>query len=528
MKEILIERHKLLQKAKNNPKLQQAIIALCKKDIMYFFDNFLWTDKNKNLFTGDEPSVIPFIPFEFQKEFILETRNSIENGTRKPQERDDFTNVFVEKSRQMGISWVAMAIFVYGWIFHDHKYLVISQKEEDVDKLGDMKSLFEKIRFMIENIPTRMLPKDFDRKRGSENNKYKSVSTPHGTWSITGESANPNAGRWGTYNAIFLDEMAFMQNATSINTACASATPCRIFNSTPNGQGNEFYRMREMTQDRVVQWIFQKKQIKGLRYHRTDHPKYDEARYKWKIQGMTPEKIAQELEIDYNTAIVWRVYPEFPKVATSIDYDIEKPIYISIDNSHGWQDPNAIIISQLIDNNINIIDSIEISATPEDCARFLTCNPTTQLTANQEKFLERYKRYNWRKAVFIADPYDTKSAMWNSTILDDYKKLWINLMLPSERRKVEQIMKTRTNMYRIQYNDNCLDFASAIMNAKYPERKETSNSTKEQLLPVHNRTSHYRTSLEYLITYILENPIYEKPKPKWLTDQPAYKLRSYR
>jgi hypothetical protein len=181
MKEILIERHKLLQKAKNNPKLQQAIIALCKKDIMYFFDNFLWTDKNKNLFTGDEPSVIPFIPFEFQKEFILETRNSIENGTRKPQERDDFTNVFVEKSRQMGISWVAMAIFVYGWIFHDHKYLVISQKEEDVDKLGDMKSLFEKIRFMIENIPTRMLPKDFDRKRGSENNKYKSVSSPHGT-----------------------------------------------------------------------------------------------------------------------------------------------------------------------------------------------------------------------------------------------------------------------------------------------------------------------------------------------------------
>jgi hypothetical protein len=86
-------------------------------------------------------------------------------------------------------------------------------------------------------------------------------------------------------------------------------------------------------------------------------------------------------------------------------------------------------------------------------------------------------------------------------------------MLPTERRKVEQIMKTRTNMYRIQYNDNCLDFASAIMNAKYPERRENSNSTKENLLPAHDRTSHYRTSLEYLITYILENPMYEKKKP---------------
>ena len=113
MKEILIARHKLLQKAKSNPKLQQAIIALCKKDIMYFFDNFLYTDKNKNLFSSTDPSVIPFVPFEFQREFILETRKSIENGTKEPQERDDFTNVFVEKSRQMGISWVAMAIFVY-------------------------------------------------------------------------------------------------------------------------------------------------------------------------------------------------------------------------------------------------------------------------------------------------------------------------------------------------------------------------------------------------------------------------------
>lgn len=93
--------------------------------------------------------------------------------------------------------------------------------------------------------------------------------------------------------------------------------------------------MREMTRDRIVQGVLIKQQVKGLRYHRTDHPKYDQKRYEWKIQGMTPEKIAQELEIDYNTAIVGRVYPEFPKVSVSIDYNIEKPLYISIDNSHG-------------------------------------------------------------------------------------------------------------------------------------------------------------------------------------------------
>ena len=510
----------------DNPQLQWAIIAWCKTDIMYFFDNFLRTDKNTNLFTGDEPNIIPFIPFEFQREYVLEVWASIMDWTKTASERTELTNVFVEKSRQMGLSWVTMAVFLYWRLFHDHKYLVISQKEEDVDKLWDMKSLFEKIRFMIDNLPVRMLPNWFDRKRGSEHNKYKSISNPNWTWSITGESANPNAGRWGTYNAVFLDEMAFMANASTINTACASATPCRIFNSTPNWQGNEFYRMRELTTDRLIDWKLNKQQIKWLRYHRSEHPLYNKERYERKIQGMTPEKIAQELEIDYNTAIVGRVYPEFPKSSEFVEYDIEKPLYIAIDNSHWWTDPNAIIVCQLDWIEINIIDAIEIQSNPEDCARYLTAQPTTVLTYNQEQFLSRYRKYNWKKAIFIADPYDTKSAMWNSTILDDYKKLWINLMLPEERKKSEQILKTRTNLYRLKYNENCKDFATAILNAKYPERKEDSNSTAMNILPVHNRTSHYRTALEYLVTYLLENPASKKKENKFLTDQPVYERRN--
>jgi len=80
--------------------------------------------------------------------------------------------------------------------------------------------------------------------------------------------------------------------------------------------------------------------------------------------------------------------------------------------------------------------------------------------------------------------------MGNSTILDDYRKVGINLMLPQERKKEEQILKTRTHLYRIRYNDNCLDFASAIMNARYPERSENSQSTKSFTLPIHDWTSH--------------------------------------
>ena len=87
-----------------------------------------------------------------------------------------------------------MAIFVYGFIFYNHKYLVLSQKQDDVDKKGDMKSLFEKGRFMLKNLPRWMLPEGF-LEHPERNMKYMSISREDGTGSITGESASPNASR---------------------------------------------------------------------------------------------------------------------------------------------------------------------------------------------------------------------------------------------------------------------------------------------------------------------------------------------
>jgi hypothetical protein len=49
---------------------------------------------------------------------------------------------------------------------------------------------------------------------------------------------------------------------------------------------------------------------------------------------MSREKIAQELEINYNTAIVGRVYTDFATQAINIEYDPNKPLYIGMDNSH--------------------------------------------------------------------------------------------------------------------------------------------------------------------------------------------------
>ena len=136
LQEIQRNRVDILLKAKDNKELQQIEIELCKRDILYFFDNYLYTEKNKTFFDIDTSDIVPFIPFDFQKEYITEVWESIIEGNKPIEERkkDILTNVFVEKSRQMGISWLTCGIFIYGFVFHKHKYTAISRTAEEVDK----------------------------------------------------------------------------------------------------------------------------------------------------------------------------------------------------------------------------------------------------------------------------------------------------------------------------------------------------------------------------------------------------------
>jgi hypothetical protein len=75
--DIIAERIFLLNKALNDTVLQNIEIELCTRDILYFFRNYLYTDKNDTFFSKNTPQEVPFIPFNFQEEFILEVWESI-------------------------------------------------------------------------------------------------------------------------------------------------------------------------------------------------------------------------------------------------------------------------------------------------------------------------------------------------------------------------------------------------------------------------------------------------------------------
>lgn len=500
----LEKRANLLKNSVWDARLRECLKLECKNDPKFFFENFLYTVKNDTMFSDRLPYAIPFIPFDYQAEMIDLIWYAIVN--RK--------SVFVEKSRQMSVTWLVMGLYLYGFLFHWHRYLNISKTADEVDKKGDINSCFGRLRFMLDFLPSFLLPIGFDKSDGGENNKFMAITSPDGPASITGESANPDAGRGGTYTSTFLDEMGFMKDATSINKACSSATPCRIMNSTPNGEGNEYYRMRTMALDQA-KLPLEQRTIIAISLHWKLHPYYTDEWYAYHTSQKTKEQIEQELEINYNVSVKWRVYKRFALPPTGdvdigdFPYDYTLPLYVSIDNSHWGADPHAAVVFQTDRNgNIVVIDSVQTELDITEMAHFMAKMPLQRELPNELlNFYDRWRTY--KKAIFIWDPYDTNSTWNNTSIAEEYKKVGIILTVPNIIKGIdgnipEQIRLTTQNLSRVKVNARCTDFISAMQNARYPETKEGSNATTQKMIPVHDWTSHYRTSFEYLMLFLLE------------------------
>ena len=486
----LRERVEMMRAAAENTKLCAALWKTCETDIVFFVEHFCWFDRHPEFYPDLTIPAVPAKLFGYQKEFLREAVRCIE--TRQP--------LFIEKTRQMGLSWLMAFVFVYGLIFRNWKLKVISRNGAEVDKLGDINSFMEKCRYVIRKMPGWLLPDGFNP---SEDMGAMLIKRADGTGVIVGETANPNASRGGTFHAILMDEMAFIPYAKSINSAAAFATGCTIYLSTPNGETNEYFRMRKQAYSGHIQ---------GLRYHWTEHPFYTKEWYARKCREIgDPVKIAQELDIDYTGSVAGRVYPQFRSISAGGDirigkyeYDSSRPVVVSIDHSHGGQDPNAVIVWQLPKKpggNLTIIRSLLVPAAPELCASLLAKRPETGWIMPDD-CLEFF--HWWRDvrdaSAFIADPYDTNAAMLSTTIAREYAKRGITLQIPKdENDKIShpssRIVKLRGLLRRLEVNEDETDFMSSMANAAYKTDKE--GKMKDNPEPEHDDTSHFRTAAEY-------------------------------
>jgi hypothetical protein len=224
---------------------RQDMWKICKNDIIFWVNSFVWTYDPRL----DEKQV-PFILYPFQEDVLLKLIEGIETGT----------DVFMLKSRDMGASWLCCLVFQWYFLFHDMcSFLLVSRKEDLVDKPDDPKSLMWKMDFVNSRQPSFLKPK-------ISRTKLHIMNENTGT-SIDGESTTGDVARGDRRTAILLDEFAAVEDGYRVLNSTADSTRCRIFNTTPRGTGNAAYDVWEKSERLIriqLHWSLHPEKNKGM------------------------------------------------------------------------------------------------------------------------------------------------------------------------------------------------------------------------------------------------------------------------
>jgi hypothetical protein len=283
----------LLGRAANNPRIRQGLVETCRQDILFYINAFVWQynpqrdgDRTKSL-GGLE--VGPFITWPFQDEAFRVILECIQNR------RD----LCVEKSREMGATWMFLIACDWMFLFHSYKkFLCISRNADAVD-CADPDSLFWKIDFMHEHLPDWLMPggdpANIERTRFYYGNKHNSST-------ITGQASTGRAGVGGRATAMFVDEFTQIREDTEVLHRTSDTTGCRLFNFTHLGTDTAAFELTS------------KGLMRKLRLHWTQHPDKIHGLYQYSSQS----KRIELLDTAYQHA------PDYPFV---MDGKIRSPWY---------------------------------------------------------------------------------------------------------------------------------------------------------------------------------------------------------
>jgi len=472
----LEDRLKITDACNRSNESKVAAAAACKKDPMFWFNNFAWTPNDKY-----EQYHFPFILYEFQEDFIHWFQGKIEG-----QE-----DGLVEKSREMGATWLAMSLFAWNWLFKENfNVLVGSYKEVLVDD-RTKDSLFGMIEYQLRNIPKWMLPHKFSFKNNRTSMK---LINPENQNVIKGDTMNPQFGRGSRRNLIFLDEGAYWEYFQDAWSACGDTTNCRLSVSTPHGY-NSFAVLRDSGID-----------VKTL--HWKLHPLKDEKWYAFEKNRRTEEEVARELDISYHHSVKGRVYPEWTYVEKGeFPYNPEMALYTSWD--FGLSDDTAIIWWQK-DHGTGDVNIIDVYWNNGKTIDFYIPFVTGEIPSDSYKYTKRDlevigEHKGWGRGTQFGDPAGRfRNQVVNQTVISVLRENGIHVNFNDSWKAFDQRIQASKMIMkggRLKMNENkrtkYLDVC--MINSQYAELKRGGQTiiNSAGLKPRHDQYSHLRSAFEY-------------------------------
>ena len=232
-------RAKLLLAAENDPILQRDLMAACNESLLFWINAFAWTfhqfdtDPETGKRTDAARPHSPFITWEVQDDLC----DDFELHLKKSED------ILVDKSRNMGASWLCVDFIHWEWLFdNDAQLLELSRTEDYVDKAGNMKALFQKHDYINGWLPEWMLPPD--ALYGQKNRTKMHMKNIVNGACIDGESTTQHAASGDRRKVVLLDEFAKVEKGSLMRSATRDVAQMRIINSTPAGPGTEYSRWK--------------------------------------------------------------------------------------------------------------------------------------------------------------------------------------------------------------------------------------------------------------------------------------------
>lgn len=297
-----------LQKLNREPQRRAVELAYCARDVVHWVNSWGWT------YDPREPS--SFLPFDLwarQAEYLrwLAEREERQEGG------------LVEKSRDVGITWLCCAYALHGFLFREGFQCGFGSRKLDlVDRKGDPACIFEKLRFLLRHLPAWMRPTYADG--------HARLANADNGATITGEGGD-NIGRGGRSSLFFVDEAAYVERPQMIESSLSQTTRCRIDVSTPNGPGNPFAMKRFSGAVPVFTFSW-----------RSD-PRKDDAWYAKQKATLDPVTVAQEIDLDYTASIEGITIPAaWVRAAVNFDLPASGPVIAGLDVSEEGPDVTVL------------------------------------------------------------------------------------------------------------------------------------------------------------------------------------------
>lgn len=516
----------------------------------YLLDPFAHLDEGHvkilDLTTLDE---VEFRPYDHQRELLaawVDLAYLRRTGTAR------WRNVHEEKSRQMGCSWILAWADLWALMYHPVPGLALHINAAEVDDGGQgstTDSYFGRIRYMHERLPMQhRQPLLF---------KYMLIRNEDKPTSfLTGECASADPGRGGRYARALIDEAARISWDEAAQAALSRACPTgRLYNSTPNGEGNVFFRLRKTKpsgyrflthhwsrhpvysqglhvsavpnldeegepQKQPRQPRPEMKEIAadcrlcegtraGLRW-RADRPtahrypgKLTSPWYEMAVEDLTDEQVAAELDIDYTGSLQARVYPEFDEsVHVSphrLPYEPDAGVELAWD--YGL-DTTAVLFLQDLPMEVRVIGEVEDyhNATPD------TVYPLVMAKLREIGIEERLLTKDWTmRMLMIGDPAgDIRDQSTGRSLVNEYARHGFRIQsrrYPIKRTiiAVKRLLNGHPKPLVISGPD-CPEFVRHIKNNRWPTDRQGHRKPGDNE-PLNDEHNHALRAFAYFVSY---------------------------